>query len=104
MKFIARFESTQLLAIPIDFGTCIKSRTVKVVTGPAECTADNSTSLSSVDKLFQNGGLDLNVLTFWNVAISQRASARLNSRKSCLEVQVPYFYPEASLYCLRPRL
>ena len=61
MKFIARFESTQLLAIPIDFGTCIISRTVKVVTGPVECTADNSTSLSSVDKLFQNGGLDLNV-------------------------------------------
>ena len=49
MKLIAEFKSTQLLAIPIDFGTCIISRTVKVVTGPVECTADNSTTFSPVD-------------------------------------------------------
>ena len=61
---------------------------MKIVTEPVECTAD-STTFSSVDELLQNGGLDLNVLTFWNVAISQRAGARLNSRKSCLELEVP---------------
>ena len=52
MKFIAEFKSTQLLAIPIDFGTCIKSLAVKVVTEPVVCTAD-STTFSSVDNYFR---------------------------------------------------
>ena len=93
MKSIAKFKSTRLKAIPIDFGTCIKSRAVKVVTGPVEFTADNNMLLSSVDKIFRNGGLVLNVLTLLNDEISQGASARLMSRESCLRITSPLLLP-----------
>ena len=60
---------------------------MKIVTEPVEYTADSTI----VDELLQNGGLDLNVLTFWDDEIRQRAGARVNSRNSCLELRVPYF-------------